>query len=178
MPILESALGLENAFAIARASGRVCALTLGLEDYTSDLGVVKTAAGQESLYARMRLVNAAKAAGVQAIDSAFGNVGDLEGLAHWAAQSCAMGFEGMGCVHPSQIAVVRQAFQPSPAELSKAINIARAYEEAQARGLGVVSLGSKMIDAPIVARARKLVQRARAMGMVSDAPVPSEEAKP
>ncbi|MGO8718443.1 MAG: aldolase/citrate lyase family protein [Acidobacteriaceae bacterium] len=177
MPILESALGLENAFAIARASDRVCALTIGLEDYTSDLGVVKTSAGQESLYARMRLVNAAKAAGVQAIDSVYGNVGDLEGLVLWAAQSRAMGFEGMGCVHPSQIAVVRQAFKPSQAELSKAINIVRAYEEAQARGLGVVSLGSKMIDPPVVARALKLAQRAQMMGMVTDVPVRNEEAK-
>src|ERR1039457_4069862 len=74
MPILESALGLENAFAIAKASDQIVALTIGLEDYTADLGVVKTSTGAESLYARQRIVNAAHAAGVQAIYSVFGDV--------------------------------------------------------------------------------------------------------
>jgi citrate lyase subunit beta/citryl-CoA lyase len=104
MPILESALGIENAFTIARASDRIVALTIGLEDYTADLGVVKTATGAESLYARQRVVNAAHAAGVQAIDSVFGDVGDMDGLRTWALNSRALGFEGMGCVHPLQIA--------------------------------------------------------------------------
>jgi citrate lyase subunit beta/citryl-CoA lyase len=87
MPILESALGIENALAIATASERVAALTIGLEDYTADLGVVKTREGNESLYARSRLVNAARAAGVQAIDSVYGDVGDMEGLRHWGQRS-------------------------------------------------------------------------------------------
>src|SRR5579864_5023690 len=106
MPILESALGIENAFAIATASDRIVALTIGLEDYTADLGVVKTPAGTESLYARRRLVNTAWAARVQAIDSVFGDVGDIEGLRAWGVNSRAMGFEGMGCVHPVQIPII------------------------------------------------------------------------
>ncbi|MGO8718128.1 MAG: aldolase/citrate lyase family protein [Acidobacteriaceae bacterium] len=167
MPILESALGIENAFAIASASERICAMTIGLEDYTSDLGVIKTPEGQESLYARLRLVNAAKAAGVQAIDSVYADIGNLEGLARWGEQSRALGFEGMGCVHPSQIGVVERAFAPSEVEVEKALKIVAAFEEAQAKGLGVVSLGAKMIDAPIVIRARKLVERARQMGIVA-----------
>ena len=161
MPILESAIGIENALEIAQASGRVCALTIGLEDYTSDLGVAKTAGGQESLYARMRLLNAAKAAGVQAIDSVYADIGDLEGLARWAEQSHALGFEGMGCVHPSQIPIVERAFAPSAADIEKSLKIAAAFEDAQAKGLGVVSLGSKMIDAPIVARARQTRRNVR-----------------
>jgi citrate lyase subunit beta/citryl-CoA lyase len=169
MPILESAIGIENAFAIATASTRVCAMTIGLEDYTSDLGVVKTAEGQETLYARLRLVNAAKAAGVQAIDSVYADIGNLEGLARWGEQSRGLGFEGMGCVHPSQIPVVERAFAPSEAEVEKALMIVAAFEEAQAKGLGVVSLGAKMIDAPIVIRARKLVERARMMGIAAAA---------
>ena len=167
MPILESALGVENAFAIATASERICAMTIGLEDYTADLGVPKTTTGEESLFARMRLVNVSKAARVQAIDSVYGDVGDLEGLERWARQSRAMGFEGMGSVHPSQIAVVRQAFAPSPAEIEKALAIVGAYEEARQKGLGVVSLGSKMIDAPVVERALKLVARAQRMGNIA-----------
>ena len=164
MPILESALGIENAYSIATASPQVCALTIGLEDYTADLGVAKTREGAESLYARTRLVNAARAAGVQAIDSVYGDVGDLQGLKAWGEASRAMGFEGMGCVHPSQITVIHDAFAPTQAEIEKALKIVAAYDDAQARGLGVVSLGSKMIDAPVVQRALKLVARAKQMG--------------
>ena len=168
MPILESALGIENAFEIARASGRIVALTIGLEDYTADLGVVKTKDGSETLFARSRLVIAARAAGLQAIDSVYGDVGDLEGLAAWGARSRGMGFEGMGCVHPRQIRVIHEAFAPSPEEIQKALRIEGAFREAQERGLGVVSLGSKMIDPPVVERARRLVERARRMGLVTD----------
>jgi citrate lyase subunit beta / citryl-CoA lyase len=166
MPILESALGIENAFAIAKADESVVALTIGLEDYTADLGVVKTAEGAESLFARVRLVNAARAASIQAIDSVFGDVGNLDGLRAWGGRSRAMGFEGMGCVHPGQIEVIHEAFAPSQAEIDKALKIVAAFEDARARGLGVVSMGSKMIDAPVVNRALKLVERAKAMGRV------------
>ena len=168
MPILESALGIENAFAIAQASDRIAAITIGLEDYTADLGVAKTAAGAESLYARMRVANAAHAANVQAIDSVYGDVADSDGLLRWGEASRAMGFEGMGCIHPIQIEIIHRAFAPTPSELEKALNIVAAYEDAQAHGLGVVSLGSKMIDAPVVQRALKLVARARQMGLVAE----------
>jgi len=140
-------------------------LTIGLEDYTADLGVAKTAGGAESLYARQRMVNAAKAAHVQAIDSAYGDVADPEGLLHWGERSRAMGFEGMGCLHPIQIEIIHRAFAPTESELKKALEIVAAYEEAQKRGLGVVSLGSKMVDAPVVQRALKLVARAKQMGI-------------
>ncbi len=165
MPILESALGIENAFAIAKASDQIVALTIGLEDYTADLGVVKTSGGAESLYARQHLVNAARAAGVQAIDSVFGDVGDMEGLRAWALNSRALGFEGMGCVHPLQIAIIHEAFAPSAAEIEKARKIVAAFKQAQEHGLGVVSLGAKMIDPPVVQRALKLMARAEAMGL-------------
>jgi citrate lyase subunit beta/citryl-CoA lyase len=166
MPILESALGIENACAIAKASDRVVALTIGLEDYTADLGVAKTSGGTESLYARLRMVNAAHAAHVQAIDSVYGDVADNDGLLRWGEASRAMGFEGMGCIHPVQIEVIHRAFAPTASELEKALNIVAAYEDAQARGLGVVSLGSKMIDAPVVQRALKLVARAKRVGLM------------
>lgn len=167
MPILESALGIENAFGIAQASDKIVALTIGLEDYTADLGVVKTSTGAESLYARQHVVNAAHAAGVQAIDSVYGDVGDLEGLRAWGLNSRALGFEGMGCVHPLQIAVIHEAFAPTSAEIERARKIVAAYNEAQQKGLGVVSLGSKMIDPPVVQRALKLMARAQAMGLAS-----------
>jgi len=167
MPILESALGIENAFAIAQASDKIVALTIGLEDYTADLSVVKTATGAESLYARQRVVNAAHAAGVQAIDSVFGDIGDIEGLRTWGLHSRALGFEGMGCIHPLQIAVIHEAFAPTATEIERARKVVAAYNEARQKGLGVVSLGSKMIDPPVVQRALKLMARAQAMGLVA-----------
>ena len=166
MPILESALGIENAFAIARVSEKTVALTIGLEDYTADLGVVKTSTGSESLYARQRVLNAAHAAGIQAIDSVFGDVGDLDALRAWATNSRALGFEGMGCLHPTQIPLIHEAFAPTASEMERARKILAAYNDAQAKGLGVVSLGSKMIDPPVVNRALKLLARAQAMGIV------------
>jgi citrate lyase subunit beta / citryl-CoA lyase len=165
MPILESGTGVESAASIAAASENVVALTIGLEDYTADLGVVKTAEGRESQYARSRLVNAARAAGVQAIDSVYSDVADMEGLRRWGENSRALGFEGMGCIHPAQIPVIHSAFAPSSVEIEKAQKVVGAYEEAQQRGIAVVSLGTKMIDLPVVQRALKLVARAKQMGL-------------
>jgi citrate lyase subunit beta/citryl-CoA lyase len=165
MPILESSQGIESAGAIAASTENVVALTIGLEDYTADMGVPRTPEGRESLYARSRLVNAAKAAGVQAIDSVYSDVADMEGLKRWGEASRAYGFEGMGCIHPAQIPVIHAAFAPTAGEIEKAQKVVNAFEEAQQRGIGVVSLGSKMIDAPVVQRALKLVARAKAMGL-------------
>ena len=136
MPILESALGIENAFAIATASENVVALTIGLEDYTADLGVARTREGRESLYARTRLVNAAKAAGVQAIDSVFGDVADMDGLRRWGEESRALGFEGMGCIHPGQIPVIHAAFAPSPGRDRKSVEDCRCLRRRAAARLG------------------------------------------
>jgi citrate lyase subunit beta/citryl-CoA lyase len=169
MPIIESARGVEHAYAIAKATDAVVALTIGLEDYTADLGVVKTVDGPESLFARSRLVNAARAAGLQAIDSVFGDVGDEAGLAAWARRSRAMGFEGMGCVHPRQIQIIHSAFAPSDEEIEKALQIVAAFEEAKAKGLGVVSLGTRMVDPPVVLRAQRLVAVARRSGRLPEA---------
>ncbi len=163
MPIIESALGVERAFEIAHASGRVVALTIGLEDLTADMGV--SAKEPATDYARSRLVNAAVAASVQPIDSVYADVSDLEGLAAWAERSRALGFEGMGCLHPRQIPVVHTAFSPSAAEVDRAQRIVAAFEQAQLDGSAIVSLGSKMVDAPVVERARKVVERARELGL-------------
>jgi citrate lyase subunit beta/citryl-CoA lyase len=168
MPILESALGVENAFEIATASDTVVALTIGLEDFTADLGVPKTFEGTESFYARTRLVNAAKAASVQAIDSVFGDIENLEGLAEWGVASRGLGFEGMGCIHPRQIPVIHRAFAPTEIQIEKALKIVAAFEEAQTKGLGVVSLGTRMVDPPVVLRAQRLVDLARRTGQIPD----------
>lgn len=160
MPIIESAKGVERAYEIATASPNVVAMAIGLEDYTADLGVQRTKEGSESLYARNRIVVAARAAGIQAIDSVFSDVGDMDGLLSNVLSSKAMGFEGMGCIHPRQIAVIRRGFSPTAEEIDRAGKIVIAYRDALSRGLGVVALGSKMIDPPVVARAQKTIDLA------------------
>ena len=166
MPIIESALGVEKAFEIASASPNVVAVAIGLEDYTADLGVQRTKEATESIYARMRLVNACKAAKVQPIDSVFSDVADEEGLKENLRISKLLGFEGMGCIHPRQIAIIQNAFAPEPKEIEKALKIAEAFEEAQKKGLGVISLGTKMIDPPVVKRALTTVKLAKDLGLI------------
>ncbi len=158
MPILENALGIINAFEIASASENVCALAIGLEDYTADLGTQRTNEGRESFYARSTLINAAKAAGIQAIDTVFSDVADMEGLKQSVLEAKSLGFEGKGCIHPRQIPIIHDAFAPTCEEIEKAKKIVQAFEEADKLGLGVVSLGTKMIDAPIVKRAQKTLE--------------------
>ena len=172
MPILETALGIENSFEVARSCERVAALTIGLEDYAADLGVPRSAEGTESMYARKRLVNAAKAAGVQAIDSVYGQVDDLDGLGAWCERSRQLGFEGMGCLHPRQIRVIHEKFNPSRAQIDRALLVVEAFAKAEAEGLGVVSLGSKMIDPPVVKQSQRLVDQARQLGLLPEETTP------
>jgi citrate lyase subunit beta/citryl-CoA lyase len=130
--------------------------------------VPRTTGGAETIYARSRLVNAAHAAGVQAIDSVFSDVSDMEALLAWAREARALGFEGMGCIHPRQIRPIHEGFSPTEKELERALRVVAAFEEAAAKGLGVVSLGTKMIDPPVVLRAQRVVDQARATGLLTD----------
>jgi citrate lyase subunit beta/citryl-CoA lyase len=160
MPIIESALGVINAYEIASASKNNCALAIGLEDYTADIGTQRTNEGRESIFARQMLVNAAKAAGIQAIDTVFSDVADMEGLRQSVIEAKSLGFEGKGCIHPRQIQVVHEAFAPTEDEIEKAKKIVLAFEDAEKKGLGVVALGSKMIDPPVVKRAQRTINLA------------------
>ncbi len=160
MPIIESAKGVVNAYEIASASIYNCALAVGLEDYTADIGTERTSEGTESFYARSAIMNAAKAAKIQAIDTVYSDVSDMEGLRKSVLEAKSLGFEGKGCIHPRQIKIINEAFLPNQKEIEKAKKIVLAFEEAEAKGFGVVSLGSKMIDAPVVKRARRIVKLA------------------
>jgi citrate lyase subunit beta/citryl-CoA lyase len=168
MPIIESALGIERAFEIASSVKNVVAIAIGLEDFTADLGVPRTNEGSESLYARLRLINAAKAARVQPIDSVFSDVSDMAALRDTALKSKSYGFEGMGCIHPRQIGVIKKAFAPEPQEVEKALNIVGAFRKAEKDGLGVVSIGSKMIDPPVVARALRIIDLAEKLNILPE----------
>lgn len=166
MPIIESALGVIKAYEIASASKNNCALAIGLEDYTADIGTQRTNEGRESIFARQMLVNAAKAAGIQAIDTVFSDVADMDALRQSVIEAKSLGFEGKGCIHPRQIKVVHEAFAPTIEEIEKAKKIVLAFEEAEKKGLGVVSLGSKMIDPPVVKRALNTMYLAKRNNLI------------
>jgi citrate lyase subunit beta/citryl-CoA lyase len=167
MPIIESAKGVVFCYDIAFAADNVVAMAIGLEDYTADLGTLRTEEGTESLFARSKLVVACKAAGIQAIDSVFSDVSDMEALKRTIQRSKTLGFNGMGCIHPRQIAVIHENYAPEDAEIEKAKKICVAFQDATAKGLGVVSLGTKMIDPPVVKRALKVIDLAVATGKLS-----------
>ncbi|MBC8314304.1 MAG: citrate lyase ACP [Bacteroidales bacterium] len=168
MPIIESALGVINAYEIASAAGNVVSLAIGLEDYTADLGTSRTTEGTESFFARSAIVNAARAAGIQPIDSVFSDVADMEGLRETVLRSKVIGFDGMGCIHPRQIKIIHEAFAPAIEEIEKAKKIVIAFHKAEEQGLGVVSLGSKMIDPPVVKRALNTINLAVKMNKLDE----------
>lgn len=158
IPIIESALGIVNAYEIASSSRRICAIAIGLEDYAADIGAERTKAGTESLFARCAIINAAKAAGVQALDSVFSDLNDDKGLAASTSEAKALGFDGKGCIHPKQIKIIHNGFSPTEKEIEYAATIITAYEDAVKNGSGVISIGSKMIDPPVIKRAQKILK--------------------
>ncbi|MBC8311573.1 MAG: HpcH/HpaI aldolase/citrate lyase family protein [Candidatus Marinimicrobia bacterium] len=160
MPILESAKGILNSIEIAQAIKNNVAIAIGLEDYTADIGVQRTNQGRESLFARSQVVNAARSVGIQAIDTVFSDVGDEEGLRLSIQEAKELGFDGKGCIHPRQINPIHEEFAPSESEIEKAKKIVLAFDDAERKGLGVVALGSKMIDPPVVKRALHTVNLA------------------
>lgn len=164
MPIIESAKGVMNVHEIATSAHNIVALAIGLEDFTADLGIQRTKEGTESFVARSQIVLSCKAAGIQAIDSVFSDIDDMESLSLTVLQSKAIGFVGMGCIHPRQIKVIHDAFAPEAAEIDKAKKIVTAFEEAQSKGVGVVAIGSKMIDLPVVKKALHTIELAITMG--------------
>ncbi|MDP4281950.1 MAG: aldolase/citrate lyase family protein [Bacteroidota bacterium] len=168
MPIIESAKGVINSYAIATSSPNIVAMAIGLEDYTADLGTRRTTEGTESFFARCMVVNACRAAGIQPIDSVFSDVGDSEGLRQNVLRSKSLGFDGMGCIHPRQIRIIHEAFAPEQDEIEKAKKIVFAFLKAEEQGLGVVSLGTKMIDPPVVKRALNTINMAIKMNKLSE----------
>jgi citrate lyase subunit beta/citryl-CoA lyase len=167
MPIIESALGVVNAYHIATAAHNVVAMAIGLEDYTDDIGTKRTVEGTESFFARSQMVVACRAARIQPIDSVFSDIADMEGLKQTVLRSKAMGFDGMGCIHPIQIRPIHDYFASDEQEIEKAKKIVAAYIEATEKGLEVVSLGTKVIEPPVVKRAQKTIKQAIELGKLS-----------
>ena len=165
MPLIETAMGVENAFAIASASDRVKALFLGAEDLTADLQCKRTKEGREIEYARTRLVVAARAAGVDVYDTPFTDVNDDEGIVTDAQLAKALGFTGKASISPRHVEVINSVFSPTQKEVDYAYEVMEAIALAKQQGKGAIALHGKMIDAPIVARAQRTIDMARALGM-------------
>lgn len=164
MPLIETALGVENSYLIAKRE-RVCALFLGAEDLTADLQCKRTKEGREIEYARTRLVVAARAAGVEVYDTPFTDVNDDEGIVIDAEYAKSLGFSGKAAISPRHVEPINKAFSPTDADISYAYEVIEAIQIAKAEGKGAISLRGKMIDAPIVARAERTIAAAEALGL-------------
>ncbi|MBQ9838239.1 MAG: CoA ester lyase [Oscillospiraceae bacterium] len=165
MPLIETAMGVENAFAIASSTKRIQALFLGAEDLTADLQCKRTKEGKEIEYARTRLVVAARAAGVDVYDTPFTDVNDDEGIVKDAEYAKALGFTGKSSISPRHVEVINSVFSPTQKDVDYAYEVMEAIALAKAQGKGAIALHGKMIDAPIVTRAQRTIDMAEALGM-------------
>ncbi len=165
MPLIETALGLENSFAIASASKRVKAMLLGAEDLTADLQCARTKEGKEIEYARSRIVVAARASGIDVYDTPFTDVNDDEGIITDTKFAKSLGFTGKASISPRHIEVINQIFSPTQAEIDYAFEVIDAITLAKEQGKGAIALRGKMIDAPIVARAERTITAAKTLGL-------------
>ena len=165
MPLIETAMGVENAYTIASAAKRVKALFLGAEDLTADLQCQRTKEGREIEYARTRLVVAARAAGVDVYDTPFTDVNDDEGILTDAKLAKALGFTGKASISPRHVEVINSVFSPTLKEIDYAYEVMDAIALAKSQGKGAIALHGKMIDAPIVARAQRTIDMAKALGL-------------
>jgi citrate lyase subunit beta / citryl-CoA lyase len=165
LPLIESAKGILNAYEIAGASPLVEAISFGGEDFTQDIGATRTKEGQEIFLGRGMLIIAAKAAGVQALDTVFSDFNDEEGLRNDTRAIKQMGFDGRAAIHPSQIEIIHEIFTPTKAEIQHAVNVIRASEIARAKGSGVAVVKGKMIDKPIIEKAEKIIRIAERLDL-------------
>lgn len=157
VPWIETALAVENCREICMASDRIAAVAFGGEDYTEDLGVERLDDESNLVYARSRICNAARAAGLLALDTPFFRFRDDEALKANCLASRRLGFKGRFAIHPAQIEPINACYSPSAGEIEEARRIVAAYEDAERQGRGSTSLDGRVIDVPVVKRARALL---------------------
>lgn len=165
IPLIETALGVENAFQIASCTKRVAAIFLGGEDLTADLQCKRTKESQEIEYARSRMVCAARAAGVDVYDTPFTDVNDDEGIRIDAEKAKSLGFTGKSSISPRHVPVINEVFSPSQRDIDYAYEVMEAIRRGKEEGRGAVALRGKMIDAPVVNRAKRVIETAEALGL-------------
>ena len=160
VPWIETALAVQHAYEICAASPRIVAVAFGAEDFATDMGIPRSDDGAEAAYSRSVVCVAARAAGVLALDTPFFGVHDLEGLRREAEAARRFGFRGKFAIHPSHIQDVNEAFSPTSEEIEHARRVVEASDAAEQSGKGATSLDGRVIDAPVVKRARALLETA------------------
>lgn len=158
---IESPLGITQVNQIATASKRLIGIALGAEDYVRNLKTERSPEGIELLFARCSILQAARAAGIQAFDTVYSNANNEEGFLKEAALIKQLGFDGKSLINPRQIELLHNLFAPTQKDVDQAKRIIEAAKEAEKQGSGVVSLNGKMIDAPIIDRAKLVLERAK-----------------
>lgn len=165
IPIVETAYGLQNVYNIIKSCNRIVAILLGGEDLTSDLGIKRTKEGEEIFYARNQVSIACKAMKVDSIDTPFTDTNDFEGLEKDTRKAKSLGFTGKAAISPKHIDTIHSVFAPTFDEIKHAKRVLMAMEEAEKEGKGVFSLDGKMVDAPIINRAKNTVELAKLLSL-------------
>ena len=165
IPWIETAAGVLHAYDIARASKRVVAITFGAEDYTRDVGIRRTASGEEVQFPRSLVALAAHAAGVTPLDTPYVNFRDPQGLESDIAEAARLGYKGKFAIHPAQLEPIRRLFGPQPDEIEYARRVMAAWDAASADGRGALGLDGAMVDVPVVERARNTLAEAAELGL-------------
>lgn len=155
---IETPRGVINAVEIAAASSRNVVMSFGAEDYTASLGINRTKEGEELLYARNTILNVASAFGLDAVDTVWSDFKDLEGFKKEVEHIKALGYRSKSCIHPSQIEIVHDAFRPSEEAIDQSRKILDAVNAADIEAGGVISMDGKMIDVPVITKARKIME--------------------
>ena len=164
MAAIESARGVLNAKEIALASPRMMGIALGAEDYVTNLKTSRSKHGWELYYAREAIVLAARNAGIYCFDTVYSDVNNMEGFKQEVQFIKDLGFDGKSCIHPKQVRAVHEIYTPTQKEIEKALRVINGAKEAEAKGSGVISVDGKMVDAPIIARAYRVLELAKASG--------------
>ncbi|KGF44616.1 citrate lyase subunit beta [Prevotella bivia DNF00320] len=167
MAAIESALGIVNAYDIATASKRMMGIALGAEDYSANLKTQRTKEGTELQLARETIVVAARAAGIDALDTVFSNLNDMEAFRNEVELIKRMGFDGKSIINPRQIETINEVFAPKEKDIEKARTILAAIKEAAEKGSGVIAVNGKMVDRPVVIRAQRTIDLAIASGILT-----------
>ncbi|WP_040210106.1 HpcH/HpaI aldolase/citrate lyase family protein [Clostridium polynesiense] len=166
MALIETAYGVENVYSIIKSSDRVNGVLFGAEDYTADLGIKRTKVGEEIFYARNKIATACRALKISSIDTPFTDTEDYQGLKQDTLNGKRLGMTGKAAINPRQIESIHEVFAPSQDEINYALRVLNAVEKAEKEGKGVFALDGKMVDAPIIARARNTAELAKTLGLI------------
>ena len=166
MAAIESALGVVNAYAIATASKRMMGIALGAEDYCANLKTQRSPEGIELLLARQTIVVAARAAGIDALDTVYSNLNDMDTFRKEVELIKQLGFDGKSIINPRQIPVVNEVFIPKQKDIEKAMRVVAAIKDAEKKGSGVIAVNGKMVDRPVGLRAQRVIDLALASHVI------------